>query len=197
MTDDKNRNTIQQYTGDMVALESHIEEAIDRQKAQMDGFPEAAAALQRFHAMVRSQRDELRNHLKNIGGSESRPVKEAVASAFGLAAGFIDKIRTEAVSKALRDDYTAFNHAAIGYSMLHATAHFLDYVTTAEIAERHLRAYSRAAQEINQLIAGVVAAELRNDGQTIDEQAVQHATDTINRAWRETSVHGQTTQRAA
>jgi hypothetical protein len=190
MAETKNLNTVQQYAGDMVALESHIEEALDRQLKEVEGYPRAAEAVQRFHTLVRSQRDAMRAHLQSIGGSEPSGIKGAVASIFGAAAGVIDKMRTKEVSKALRDDYTAFNLAAIGYAMLHTTAHLLGEARTADIAERHMRGYARAIQEINQIIADVVAAELREEGHAMDEQMVRHATETINRVWRETSPTG-------
>src|SRR5688500_14313136 len=173
--DDKNLDTVQQYVGDMLALESHIEEALDGQLKEVEDDPQARALVQRFHDTVKGQREALRSHLTSIGGSESSPVKELVANLFGKAAGVIDNMRTKGVSKALRDDYTAFNHAAIGYAMLHATAHLLDQRETADLAERHLRAYTCAIKEIEPVIARVVAAELRAEGLQVQEQAVGHA----------------------
>lgn len=186
MADDKNTNTIQQYVGDMVSLESHIEEALDGQVQEVTEHPRAAEAVRRFHDMVKSQREAMRSHLQSIGGSESHPVKEAISSLFGKAAGAIDNLRTKAESKALRDDYTAFNHAAMGYSMLHATAHALGDMQTMEIANRHLRNYAGAVQEINQIIADVVVWELREDGHAVNNDTVRHCTQAFNDAWQET-----------
>lgn len=196
MADDKNRNEVQQYVGDMVSLEAHIEEAIDGQVKHKIDHPKAAAAIQRFHTMVKSHREGLKAHLQSIGGSESHPIKSAVASLFGMAAGAIDNVRTKAVSKALRDDYTAFNHAAMGYSMLHVTSHALGDMRTMEIADRYLRDYARAAQEINQIVAGVVVWELEKDGFAPNHEAEQHCTQAINRAWQE-SAPSSTTSKAA
>ena len=186
MAENRNRDEIQQYVGDMVALESHIERAMDGQKRHNVDHPAAAASIQRFHDMVKLQRDSLKAHLDTLGGSESHPIKEAVSTLFGAAAGMIDNVRTKAVSKMLRDDYTAFNHAAMGYSMLHVSAHALGDMQTMEIADRHLRGYTRAAQEINQLIADVVVWELERDGFPAKREAIEHCTDAINRAWKET-----------
>jgi hypothetical protein len=183
--DDKNTDTVQQYVGDMVALESHIEEALDGQLAEVEDDPAAYALVQRFHAMVRDQREALRGHLLAIGGSEPGPVKELVAALVGKAAGVINNVRTKAVSKALRDDYTAFNHAAMGYAMLHATAHMLNHAETADLAERHMRAYTRAIKEIGPAITRMVALELREEGLDVQEQAVEHATETLRRVWQE------------
>ncbi len=107
MTQERSRDEIQQYVGDMVALEAHIEQAIDGQVKHTIEHAGAAAAIGRYHDMVKRQRDALRQHLAALGGSESRPLKETVAALFGAAAGAIDNVRTKAVSKMLRDDYTA------------------------------------------------------------------------------------------
>jgi len=187
MADDKNLNTVQQYVGDMIALETHIEEAIDRQLDEVKDNPAADAAVKQFHQTAKGHRDSLKAHLKSLGGSESSPVKNAVAGLFGAAAGMIDKVRTETVSKLLRDDYTAFNHAAIGYVMLHTTAHALTQPSTADIAARHLRDYAQAVQKINQIMPGVVIWELRKDGHMVDPSAETHSVQSVNEAWRETS----------
>lgn len=187
MPDDKSLNTVQQYVGDMVALESHIEEAIDRQLNEVKDHPQASQAVLQFHDTVKSHRDGLKEHLKSIGGSESSPIKNAVAGLFGVAAGVIDKIRTETVSKSLRDDYTAFNLAAIGYGMLYTTASALNQQSTAQLAQRHLRDYAQATQKINQLMPEIVVWELRKDGHMVNDSATQQAVKTINEAWKETS----------
>ena len=187
MAENRNRDEVQQYVGDMVALESHIEQAMDGQVKHTIEHSEAAAAIRRFHDMVKMQRDALKAHLETLGGSESKPIKEAVAALFGAAAGLIDNVRTKAVSKMLRDDYTAFNHAAMGYSMLHVTAHALGEMETMRLADRHLRGYAKAVQEINQLMPSVVVWELEKDGFAAKREAIEHCTREINRAWKETT----------
>jgi ferritin-like metal-binding protein YciE len=171
----------------MYSLESHIEEALDKQLEKVRDHPKAYASVRRFHSMVKAQRDEMKTHLDEIGGGSGGAVKSAVAAVFGAAAGVIDKVRPEAASKCLRDDYTAFNLAAISYHMLYGTALMLGFPTTAAIAERHHRAYTDAVQDINQIILDVVAWELRKDEHKIDEKAMDRATETMNKDWRDTA----------
>ena len=197
MADTKNMNTIQQYVGDMLALESHIEEALDGQLKEVKSHARAAEAVRRYHDMVKSHREALRSHLQAIGGSESSPVKEFVSNLFGKAAGVIDNIRTKGESKALRDDYTAFNHAAVGYAMLHTTAHALGQMQTMELADRHLRAYARAVQEINQIMPDLVVYELRDEGHAVNDEAVRHCVEEINDAWKDNSPSESGLKRAA
>jgi ferritin-like metal-binding protein YciE len=191
MAESRNRDTVKKYVGDMVALESHIEEALDSQLDKVKDHPRASQAVQRFHTMVRAQRDALKEHLDSLGGEEGSPLKSAVSSAFGIAAGVIDKVRPEAVSKVMRDNYTAFNLAAIGYHMLYGTALMLGERSTAVLAERHHRAYTDAVQDINQIVLSIVAWELKKDGHTLDEKAMDTATETMNRDWQQTAPgHG-------
>ncbi len=187
MVDDKQLDTIRTYVGDMYSLESHIEEALDAQVEKVKDHQKAAAAVRRFHGMVRSQRDQMKAHLDSIGGTSGGVLKSAVSAVFGAAAGVIDKVRPEAVSKSLRDDYTAFNLAAIGYHMLYGTALMLGDQRTAALAEKHHRSYTDAVQDINQIILDVVAWELRKDGLKVNEKAMDSATETMNQDWRSTS----------
>lgn len=186
MADDRTKAEVQQYVADMAALESHIEQAMDGQVKHDIDHAGAAAAIKGFHGMVKAHREGMKAHLEMLGGG-ANPVKSAVATLFGAGAAVIGNVRTNPVSKMLRDDYTAFNHAAIGYSMLHATAHALRDSQTMELADRYLRDYARATQEINHLIADVTVWELKREGFEVDQGVVEHCTEAINRAWRETT----------
>jgi ferritin-like metal-binding protein YciE len=192
MADDKSLSTIQTYVGDMYALESHIEQAIDAQLEKVKDHPKAQMAVRRFHGTVRTQRDAMKAHLESIGGSSSGSLKSAVTNLFGMAAGVIDKVRPEAASKILRDNYTAFNLAAMGYHMLYGTALMLNDQKTAAIAERHHRSYTDMVQDINQIILSVVAEELRQDGLKLNEKAMDSATETMNEDWRATAPSSST-----
>jgi ferritin-like metal-binding protein YciE len=193
MAESQHQDTIKTYVGDMYSMESHIEEALDLQLEKMKDHPKANAAVRRFHNTIRSQRDAMKAHLDQLGGASGGAIKSVVASAFGVAAGVIDKVRPEAMSKNLRDDYTAFNHAAIGYHMLYGTALMLGFPQTATLAERHHRAYTDMIQDINQIVLDVVAHELKKDGHKIDEKAMDRATETMNQDWKSTAPSGTTT----
>src|SRR5215210_2390886 len=119
---EKHAQTIADYVGDMVALESHIEEALDRQLTETQDDPEARAAAQRFHDMVKQHRNTLKDLQEQVGTTAGNPIIEVGSTLLGKAAGVIDLVRTEGISKSLRDDYAAFSLAAISYSMLHTTS---------------------------------------------------------------------------
>ncbi len=191
MVQSKQQQTIKVYVGDMASLESHIEEAIDRQVKLVKPHPKAAALVNQLHVTSKTHRDALKAHLGRMGGATGSPIKEAVAAAAGVAAGLIDKVRPESISKAVRDDYTAVNHATIGYTMLHATALMLGDEATAALAERHIRDYTALIEGINQIIADVVAYDLRRDGIPLDDSKVEQTTEAINKIWQQTepAVH--------
>jgi ferritin-like metal-binding protein YciE len=188
-TSEKNQKTIADYLGDMKAVESHIEEALDRQLDLFPDQPEAQKAVQGFHDMVKAQRDHLASLLEaEPEGGVTNTVKDAGSSLLGKAAGMIDKIRTESQSKALRDDYTAFNLAAVSYAMLYTTANALGDTKVASMSEKHLTSYAEAIQKINSLIPQVVLHELKKDDHQIENSnAAEQARKVIDRAWKVTS----------
>jgi ferritin-like metal-binding protein YciE len=180
---EKHQQTIADYVGDMVALESHIEEALDRQLTETKDDPDARAAVQRFHDMVKSHRDSLKTLQDEVGSTAGNPIIAAGSALLGKAAGVINLVRTEGISKALRDDYAAFSLAAISYSMLHTTALSLGNRQVADVAERYLTDYAGAIERINEVMPGVVARELANDGHQTDPAAVKATNAMVAKAW--------------
>jgi len=181
---EKHQQTIADYVGDMAALESHIEEALDRQLTEVKDDPSALAAVRGFHDMVKRHRDTLKAMEEETGKTIGAPIKEAGAALIGKAAGIIDLVRTEGISKGLRDDYAAFSLAAISYSMLHTTATALGDDRVASLAERHLRDHADAIMQINKIMPGVVMRELEKDGHRADPAAVEATSEAVLRSWQ-------------
>jgi ferritin-like metal-binding protein YciE len=185
VVDEKHRQTIADYVSDMAALESHIEEALDRQLIEFKDDPAALAAVRAFHDMVKQHRDTLKTMEEETGKTIGTSIKEAGAALIGKAAGIINFVRTEGISKGLRDDYAAFNLAAISYSMLHTTATALGDSRVASLAERHLRDHADAIMRINDVMPGVVTRELEKDGHRADNAAVQATREAVLRSWQQ------------
>lgn len=184
----KNQVALADYVEDMHVVEVHIEEALDRQVAMFADQPEVHAAIVGFHEMAKAQRDALAE-LKNEMPKEpiGNTVKDIGSAVLGKAAGLIDKVRSDSSAKALRDDYTAFNLAAVSYAMLHTTAATLGDARVAELAEKHLRGYAAAVQDINRLIPAVVVHDLAKDGLDVDAGVVDSARAAIDSAWKSTA----------
>jgi ferritin-like metal-binding protein YciE len=182
---DKHRQTIADYVSDMAALESHIEEALDRQLIEVKDDPVALAATRDFHDMVKQHRDTLKAMEEETGKTIGTPIKEAGAALIGKAAGIINFVRSEGISKGLRDDYAAFSLAAISYSMLHTTATALGDSRVGSLAERHLRDHAGAIMRINDIMPGAVIRELEKDGHRADNAAVEATREAVLRSWQQ------------
>ena len=158
---------------------------------------DAAGAVRRFHGMVRGQRETMEAHLERLGGT---PAGQGAAGTAGSASGDADEGGARdphAVPAALRDDYAAFAHAAVSYTMLHHTARIFFDTATGEVAEEHLRAHAGAAKEVDRLMADAVAWAFRQEGQRCLCRCpgcalgaclcIANTTAATEQAWREAS----------
>lgn len=98
-------------------------------------------------------------------------------------------MRTNPVSKNLRDDYTALNLAAISYPMLHTTGHALMDEQTADLAASYLMDYTPLIIESNEVIPLVVVSELRAETEVLEMEAVGPAIERTQQAWNHDHVH--------
>ena len=186
------QDSLQQYVSDMLAVERHLLPAFENQSKddRFAKYPEARRLVNKMEATVNSHINGLKQHLENLGGDAASPVKSAVTAALGLAAAAIENMRTDPVSKNLRDDYTALNLAAISYTMLHTTGQALMDQRTADLAASYLMDYTPLITEINEVIPEVVVSELRDETEVLDPDAAEQATETTQQAWRREHVHG-------
>jgi PDZ domain len=138
---------------ELLALETDLEAALGPQRQAMHAYPEPAAAVERFRAMAKAQRDALSSYLESRGEA-ANPTASEVRVLVGHGE------HPQVVSDFLRNDYTAFSYAAISYAMLVELAFRLFDPALRELAPKHLNGYAEAAQTINQLIISTVADEL-------------------------------------
>jgi len=178
---------LQKYVSDMVAVEEHIGSAVQRQVKDEKLAKHASQAARLINNIVQMSgrhEQELQSHLQAIGGDTAKGIKEVTSAALGSIAGLYDKVRSEAVSKMVRDDYTALNLATMGYTMLHTTALALSEPRTATLALRHLQEYTAVVLEINEIMPGVVIADLRENGTLIDDKVLLQAVANTQAAWQ-------------
>jgi hypothetical protein len=189
-TEDKTkarRDTLQQYVSDMIAVEEHIGTAVKRQIEDKDmskNRPHASQIIQHIARHTDHHIQGLTQHLESIGGDPAKGIKEVATSALGAIAGIYDKMRTEPVSKMLRDDYTALNLAVVGYTMLHATGLALQDQAVADLALVHMQRYTTIIMEMNQIIPSVVIADLRDDGLVMGMESAQQALENTQHVWQ-------------
>ncbi len=188
---EKQLELLRGYVGDVVAIDSSIEAALDRQLAMAKGDALMAPVAREFHDTVRDQRNamiSLRDAMaEGDDTSSGNSLKEKGANVLGAVAGVIEKVRSEGLSKALRDDYNSFSMAAIGYTMLLTTAKAMGSSDVAVAAERGLRTYASGIQKINQVMPAVLVAELDGDeGVVNNPAAAEDVRSIINSVWKET-----------
>lgn len=160
------KETLTTYAGDMHALEVHLLEAFEKQLTLTKETPDAHAVVQQLVYTTRDHVTALEQHVKMLGDTGknvSDVVKSAVAGLAGVAAGAIDMVRPQSVSKALRDSYTATNHAIIGYIMLQTSGVALSDTATSTLAERHLGDCVQNAQAIANVMPSLVVKDLSDD----------------------------------
>lgn len=181
------KSTIADYVGDIVAIETEIDEALDRQLTMGKDVPVYHAAIQQFHDAVKASRDAAKAYRDQIAAETEggNTLIEKGASVMGAIAGMIDKIRTQGLAKNLRDDYVAFNTAAISYTMLHTTAMALGDHATEAFAATGLRTYARLVQEINNVIPDIVVNQLQSDNHILaNPMAADQCRQEIDRIWK-------------
>jgi hypothetical protein len=191
-TDHENRNanlekraeTLRQYVSDMLATEKHIREVVERQRAdeRVKLQAEAQQLINRIGMTLQQHVEALEQQMAALQGS-SPFVKAAVTSALGMAAGLYDKVRTQAVSRLLRDDYTALSLAAMSYTMLYTTSQALYDAPTASLALRHLKDLTPLILEISRLMPQVVTTELAAEHPNLNLASATESLRQTQAAW--------------
>jgi len=182
MARDKNE-AINSYIGDMLALEDHIEQALKGQLTDLKDYPDVVAELRQIHHQVEHHIADLRalSDRRNAGGV-AQTVKRAGSAVAGAAAGVLDLVRSEGLPKNLRDDYTAFNLANIGYLMLHTTALSLGDQEVADLGRQHFRDYAEAILKFDTLVPASVVRYLQQEGLPATDVVAQ-VNRTVKEAW--------------
>ena len=175
------------YLTDMHAVESHILEAVERQLNgdAIKAYPEASRAVRSVHTTLEQHTAALKNlvEARQDGASIKGALKEALGDALGFAAGLYDKVRSDEVSRMIRDDYTALSLAAICYHMLHTTALGLKNENVASVALRHLKDLTPILVDLSKVVCHVVAKELADEDKVFDGTVGPQAVSNTQEAW--------------
>jgi len=183
---DKNE-AINSYITDMLALEDHIEKALKGQLTDLKDYPDVMTELKQIHRQVEHHITDLRTLIdRRKAGGMAEAVKRAGSAVAGAAAGLIDLVRTGGLPKNLRDDYTAFNLANIGYLMLHTTALSLGDQEVADLGRQHFRDYADAILKFDTLVPASVVRYLQQEGLPASD-VVSQVNRTVKEAWDQES----------
>jgi hypothetical protein len=177
-------DAINSYITDMLALEEHIDKAVTGQIQALGDHPQVGPDLHAVQRWVQLHIAVLRQLTRLRGtATAADTVKRAGSSVLGRAAGAIDLLRNEGQPKNLRDDYTAFSFAAIGYVMLHTTALALGDQEVADLANHHLRDYARGVIALHYIIPAVVVRSLQKEGLPAREDILEDVSRNVGEAW--------------
>ena len=189
MTRDK-EDAINSYITDMLALEDHIEKALRGQLEDLTDYPEVTRELKQVHRTVEHHISDLKglSERRSAAGGPANVIKRAGSAVLGLGAAAIDLVRSEGLPKNLRDDYTAFSLATIGYVMLYTTGLGLEDREVAELARQHFADYAGAVTRLHNLVPAAVIRFLGEDGLPVGADVLPEISRTIEEVWHSQSA---------
>lgn len=188
MARDKNE-AINSYITDMLALEDHIEKALRGQLEDLKEYQEVVSELTQIHQQVEHHISDLKQlSERRSAGGPGGMIKRAGSAVLGLGAAAIDLVRREGLPKNLRDDYTAFSLATVGYVMLHTTGLSLGDREVAELARQHFADYAGAVMRLHNLVPAAVIRYLKEDGLPVQENVLPQISRTLEEVWQSQSA---------
>ncbi len=167
MTSTQSSNRLQSHVAYMIALETSIEENLEKLMPRVSGHNEAMALLTGFHTLSKKHRQALETRLHTIADKPTHMKNPST----DFHANRLNEEDDFPVSTALQIIYTLFNQAVIGYSVLHPLAtsfldshYFADEGTSFHLTRQHTQNYVQAIQQISRLLHDVVLWELDQEG---------------------------------
>jgi hypothetical protein len=180
--------TVCRYLGDLIAVHTHVGEAVARHAKDERVFRIAngRAVMERADAVLKKHLEELEAYAKTSGGVGAMGmIKEAITSMTGFVTGLYGTIRGEAASRMFRDDYTGISFVMICTQMLHTTARAVGEVTISAMLLRHMEELAEVIMEINGVLPYAVMADLGTDGEPImNPHAGEEAAREQTQAWK-------------
>lgn len=176
---------IAKYVEDLHSLVSHGLQPVSHQLDEASGsaHAEAAVFILELKRTLGDHEQRLAQRLQALGTSPTTLVQDAASTVAGLVAGIYNRVRTEAVSKSVRDDYTFVSHCSVSWLMLMTTARALGDHETEELAELGYRDCARLVMQIDALLPTLVGEELRQDGFAVANVS-EWAGGIVSDAWR-------------
>ena len=188
MARDKNE-AINSYITDMLSLEEHIEKALRGQLEDLKDYPDAIGDLKQIHRKVEHHVSDLRELSQRRNARTPADALKRVGSALlGFGAAAVDLVRNEGLPKNLRDDYTAFSLATVGYVMLKTTALALDDREVGDLAHQHFSDYAESVTLLHNVVPGAVIRFLREEGLPVREDVLPEISRTIEQVWHTQSA---------
>lgn len=185
------QETLVKYLTDMYSLEKHLLQPLKAQADDADfgSFPEARSLVQQLHLRTENAINALEIQIKAMGGDARGGFKSAVTIAAGAVAAAVNEGRTHAITKKLRDDYTALSLVSIGYELLHATGNALGSEQVSSLAIKHLKDVASFIMSLSQVIIPVAVEELVRTNPEANTGSIVTTQVNIREAWRNPAGH--------
>jgi ferritin-like metal-binding protein YciE len=181
------KEAIDSYITDMLSLEEHIEKAVRGQLQDLKDYPDVTTELRQVQRVVEHHISDLKGlKERHDAGGVGDAIKRAGSAVAGVGAAAIDLLRTEGLPKDLRDDYTAFNLATVGYIMLHTTALSLGDSEVASLARQGFSDYANVVTRLHNVIPAAVIRYLQQEGLPASAGVLPEIARTINQVWERT-----------
>ncbi|GAC1328851.1 MAG: hypothetical protein NVSMB2_28060 [Chloroflexota bacterium] len=162
---EESRKYVTKYVEDMHSLITHGLKPVSQQVGEARSKQHAGAAqlITEMQGTLQTHERQLGQRLGALGTSPTTGVQDAVAAVAGVVAGIYNQVRTEAVSKSVRDDYTFISLCSVSWMMLMTTARSLGDHETEELAEAGYRDCARLMMHIDRVMPTLLFEELQQD----------------------------------
>lgn len=181
------KESIRKHTSDMLAVEQHILDAIQRQRddGKMESSAEADDVTAKIERVLTRHVSALEDLAEQYGAEGQSTAKEALTKLLGVAAGLYDKVRgDQPISRDLRDNYTALSLAAMSYTSYHTFGLAVGEEKIATLAQQHLKDLTPLMVEISKVLPEVVVQETSEDSDfAVDTAVGSRAVRNTQAAW--------------
>lgn len=179
-------DAVRKHVGNQLSLEKQILEAVERQR-QVDKLRESLEA----NKMVIEVERVLKAHIialeqltSEYGEDAATAVKKAVSEVFGFITGVYEKMRSQVVSRIIRDDYAALSLSAMGYTALHTFGLVANEKRIADLALQHLEDITPLIVNMSKVLPVIVAKEVGEEiGLAIDNDVAETAVRNTHSKW--------------
>lgn len=181
---------LKRHLSDMIALDRELLTAIRRQLQgpELESFDSARMTLEETERALERHIADLDAEQEALGGAQGGGVKNIAASMAGAAASVVDRLRTEPVSRMLRDDYVALSLVDISYWMLRSTALAMDNERLADRAEACANEIRPLFERLGEAVPQAAMQEVIQ--RAVHPEAMEQAAKDIEDAMRQSGSQG-------
>lgn len=183
------QNTVTKYLGDLLAATRHVKEAFQNQleASFMTGDAGAREAVSAAHDVLSSQIVDLEHRLVELDAGGTW--KQTVTTITGVLAGLYDRLRSEQLARALRDNYTALCFVHICQTMMLTTAAGCGDTGTAELVRQHQRHLPPLIMKMAERVPAAVVHSLESDQVPLMNRNVPEiSVRALRNSWQHASV---------